>query len=74
MQSLYIECDIYHIQFFVHMRCDQLVSRLMILRQYYLHTATANLSCSPGIRIFSNLPYDLESLMNEKAWFQIALK
>jgi hypothetical protein len=38
----------------------------------YLHKPTANLSCFQkstyyaGIKIFNNLPSDLESLMNEK--------
>jgi hypothetical protein len=77
---LCIECDMCHIQFFVHMWCDQLLSKLITLWCYYLHTPTAYLSCFQesvyyaGIKIFGNLPSDLKSLMNEKAWVQTALK
>jgi hypothetical protein len=31
-------------------------------------------ACHVGIKIFSNLPFDLKSLMNEKALFKTTLK
>jgi hypothetical protein len=48
--------------------------------KHYLHKTIANTSCFQksayyaGIRMFSNLLCDLESLMNEKAQFKMALK
>jgi hypothetical protein len=48
--------------------------------RHYLHKQTANLSCFQksayyaGIKIFSNLPCELRSRMNEKALFKTALK
>jgi hypothetical protein len=48
--------------------------------KHYLHKPIANLSCFQKstyysmIKIFNNMPYDLTSCMNEKAWFKIALK
>jgi hypothetical protein len=54
--------------------------RVNTRHKHYLHKPPANLSCfqkstcNVGIKIFNNLPPDLKSLMNEKAWFKIALK
>jgi hypothetical protein len=48
--------------------------------KHHLHRPIANLSCFQkstyyvGIKIFNNLPSSLESLMNEKAQFKVALK
>jgi hypothetical protein len=48
--------------------------------KHHLHRPLANLTCfqkstcHSGIKIFTNLPASLKSLMNEKAEFKIALK
>jgi hypothetical protein len=55
-----------------HFRTNANVHSVNTRRKHYLHKPTANLSCFQKsayyarIKMFNNLPSDLESLMNEK--------
>jgi hypothetical protein len=63
--------------------CEDIFSLINFIRNNKEHFQTepnANLSCFQKsayyarIEIFNNLPSDLKSLTNEKAWFKITLK
>jgi hypothetical protein len=63
-----------------HFQTDADVHSVNTRCKHYLLKPTANLSClqksayCAGIKVFSNLPSDLESLMNDKVQIKVALK
>jgi hypothetical protein len=63
-----------------HFQTNSVIRCVNTRNKHHLHRPTANLTCFQkstyysGIKIFNNLPASLNSLMNKKAKFKIALK